>query len=106
MASYLGAIPVTNLAGTPYDGFTQSDWAMRYIERYGQIEGGHHKSWVLDQVARILKGTPVEVILDRWSDGKEEYNFVTAKIPSAEYLSWVEEMRGDDEYNYDEGCAP
>lgn len=43
---------------TPYAEHTPSDWAMEFVTRYGQIEGSHRRAWVLDQVARILKGTP------------------------------------------------
>ena len=58
--------------------------ALDLIERYGGIDGGHHKQWVLDQVARAL--------LD---DGYED---------------WVAEMKdgedGSDTYDWDEGIAP
>ena len=106
---YLGESPIGYLAGTPFDGFKAADWAMEFISRYGQIDGEHHKQWVLDQVARILKGTPVIVTLARWSDGQSEYRFTLGK-PSDEYLAWVQDMRtndgSDDQYAYDEGIAP
>jgi hypothetical protein len=35
------------------------DWAMYYIENYGQTDGGHHSKWVIDQIARILKGCKI-----------------------------------------------
>lgn len=58
--------------------------AMTVIERFGQAEGGHHKAWVIDQVARELVGN--------------------------HYPSWVEKMKaggvGPDSYSYDEGIAP
>ena len=47
---------------------------------YGQIDGGHHKMWVIDQMVRVLLG-----------DG---------------YEKWVEEYEGDDEYEWDVGIAP
>lgn len=58
--------------------------AMAIIERYGQYDGDHHKLWVLDQVARILKG--------------DEYN------------EWVIKMKagadGPNTYRYQIGIAP
>jgi len=99
----------TNYEGTPYNGFTASDWAMRYIGSYGQIDGSFHKQWVLDQVARILKGTPVLVKLASWDDGQTEWRYNTGK-PSKEYLEWVEKMKdlvdGEYQYDYDVGGAP
>jgi hypothetical protein len=108
MKGYLGQTPV-DVKDTPYKDFTPTDWAMVYIERYGQIDGGHHKQWVLDQVARILKGTPMVIELAKWDSGYQEYRFWTGK-ESIEYTNWVNEMTGDKdgepEYTYDEGIAP
>lgn len=58
--------------------------ALKQIEQYGGIDGGHHKMWVIDQVARVLTG-----------DG---------------YQQWVMEMKagedGPETYSWDEGIAP
>ena len=112
MEGYLGETPVKNLKGTPYEGYGPKEWALLYIACYGGIDGGHHKQWVLDQITRILHGTSVELTLAKWSNGHQEYRFTTGK-PSAEYLAWVEEMKGEYdeeneeyEYNYDMGIAP
>lgn len=93
-----------------FGGYTPNMWAMKFIEMYGQIDGGHHKAWVLDQVSRILKGTPVVVTEARWESGYKEYRFRTGN-PSEDYINWVQFMLGevvDDayEYDYDEGVAP
>lgn len=77
---------------------------MLYIESYGQIDGDHHKAWVLDQVARILMGTQVESVMAKWDDGHQEERFSTGE-PSAEYKTWVNEARNDG-YDYYEGIAP
>lgn len=112
MAAYLGEKRVESLAGTPFDGFLSSHWAMEFIARYGQIDGAHHKQWVLDQVARILRGTPVLVSVARWDDGNEEFRIETADPPSNAYLEWVEEQKSynsstdEYEYEYSEGTAP
>lgn len=50
------------------------------IDRYGNIDGAHHKMWVIDQILKILL-TPDEYkkfIADREADG----------------------------YDWDDGCAP
>lgn len=110
MERYLGQ-SIVNIEDTEFKDFKPSDWALYYIECYGQIDGGHHKQWVMDQVVRILKGTPIEIKLAKWDDGTEEYR-VNLLEPSKEYLDWVEEMLGEDygegerEYDYDEGIAP
>ncbi len=58
--------------------------AVETIERYGGIDGAHHKTWVIDQVARALL------------DGEEAYK------------TWVVGMTtGENEdYEWDEGIAP
>lgn len=107
---YLGE-EVVDVKGTKYENYTQSDWAMYWIFRYGQIDGDHHKTWVLDQVARILSGTKVIVSLAKWDDGQEEYRVVLDE-PSEKYLNFVKEYKygedGDEGeiYTYDEGIAP
>lgn len=58
--------------------------ALELIERYGGIDGAHHKQWVLDQVVRILTGE--------------------------EYEKWVRAHNygedGPDTYEWDKGIAP
>jgi hypothetical protein len=108
MNGYIGQTPV-DVKDTPYKDFAPIDWAMEYIERYGQIDGSHHKQWVLDQVARILKGTPIVIEIAKWDNGHKEYRFWTGS-PSDEYTQWVIDMKagedGENTYGYDEGIAP
>lgn len=110
MAKYLGETPVDVKTHPEFKNYTPTDWAMYFIERYGQFDGGHHKQWVLDQVVRILKGTPVEVKLAKWADGEENYRVSTVDEPSEEYKQWVIDMKngedGPETYGYDEGCPP
>jgi len=80
MEGYLGEFPVV-ISESEFANYTPTDWAMCYIERYGQIDGDHHKAWVLDQVSRILKGTEVIVKEARWANGYTEYR-VTLSEPS------------------------
>lgn len=107
---YLGETPLDLSTSAPYSDWITSDWAMYFISLYGQIDGEHHKLWVLDQVARILCDTPIEAKIARWSDGQEDLR-VTLGRPSPEYLVWREGKLDRDEngiprYDYDEGVAP
>jgi hypothetical protein len=107
---YLGEVVVDLTQVDEFKNYTPADWAMYYIECYGQIDGGHHKQWVLDQVARILKNTPITAKLAKWDDGQQQYRVSTGE-PSAEYWAWRKEMAGDivdgePEYDYDEGIPP
>jgi len=111
MNGYLGQFDV-DIATTPYANYTASDWSLEWIGMYGQIDGDHHKAWVLDQVARILKGTPVIVKEARWDNGESEYRLNLAE-PSEKYTSWVKEMQGEYdeeyeeyEYGYNTGITP
>jgi hypothetical protein len=109
--NYLGEFTVNIQTHAVYKNYTSADWALYFIAHYGQIDGDHHKTWVLDQVARILKGTPVIVKTVKWGSGYEE-DRVELGEPSQAYKDWVEEMKGSTdedgsrEYNYDDGIAP
>lgn len=64
----------------------QVEEALEVIYRCGQIDGSHHKMWVIDQVVRKLM--------------TEEH-----------YAAWVEEYESDPEYEdapyqWDAGIAP
>lgn len=57
---------------------------LELIFQYGQIDGGHHKAWVIDQIVRILTGD--------------------------KYKEWVKEYTYDEEtgecYSWNKGIAP
>lgn len=106
MEGYLGEFPLSPgmAAQVPK---TKAGLALMYIEHYGQIEGDHHRAWVIDQVARILMGTPVLLKAARWKRPQgvhSELRFSTGE-PSKKYLAWRAEgeVQG---YDYDEGIAP
>ncbi len=111
MNKYLGEKPVL-LENSPYKDWSRADIAMSFIERYGGIDGSHHKTWVLDQAARALKGAPIiDLRVASWSESPDEYRWELGT--SDEYEAWVIEMKGDYdeeheeyEYSYDEGIAP
>ena len=48
--------------------------------RYGQIDGEHHKMWVIDQMLRTLLGENYERAI-RESDPDEEYGWDTGIAP-------------------------
>ena len=109
--TYLGETDV-DIATSGFANLTPSDWAIYFIERFGQYDGGHHKQWTMDQVVRILKGSPVIVKEASWSTGEKEYR-VSVGEPTQEYKDWAIAMKGDwdaeeeeFEYDYDEGIAP
>lgn len=104
MEGYLGEVEIDK-AETEYAKWNRVDWALDWIERYGQIDGEHHKVWVLDQVARILNGTPVLVFKASWEDGTIELRPRLGE-PDGWYLAWVKDMKNGGEYAYDEGIAP
>jgi len=45
--------------------------AMELGIRYGQIDGSHHKDWVIDQMIRILAGGDYARIVAEACDGED-----------------------------------
>ncbi len=58
--------------------------ALDIIASYGQIDGAHHKAWVIDQVARVLTGPGYEAFVAECTGGED----------------------GPDTYEWTEGIAP
>jgi hypothetical protein len=61
--------------------------ALVFIENFGDIDGAHHKQWVIDRLVHILTGTPEE------------------------YEAWVQEFEGigadpDEIVPWDKGITP
>ncbi|MFZ2992628.1 MAG: hypothetical protein WA061_02825 [Microgenomates group bacterium] len=48
--------------------------AIRIAIRYGQIDGGHHKAWVIDQMVRELSGDNYDEIIKESCDGEDGEN--------------------------------
>ena len=100
---YLGEVDVSD----QYP-MTRTEAVMHFLEMYGGIDGAHHKDWVLDQIARALKGAPVIVKQAAWEDGTTELRRTFGDCP--EYENWVSEMKagedGPDTYDYDPGVSP
>ena len=109
MDGYLGET-IVDIEQTEFKDYAQSDLVLYYIESYGQIDGDHHKQWVIDQITRILLGTKVIIKLAKWEDGYTEYR-INIDEPPRKYLDWITVMRGEDidgesEYGYDMGITP
>jgi hypothetical protein len=51
---------------------------------FGQIDGDHHKAWVIDQMLRALTGDRYEQVITEWCEGED----------------------GPETYSWDEGIAP
>jgi hypothetical protein len=106
MEGYLGT---TSITMEEAEFKSKEEVALYYIGSYGQIDGSHHKQWVLDQVARILNGCELIFKMAKWDNGLEELRVTTGK-PSDVYIQWVNDMKdgedGPDSYGYDEGIAP
>ena len=58
--------------------------AIELAVRYGQIDGAHHKAWVIDQIVRVLAGDEYPDVIKAHNDGDD----------------------GPETYNWDEGIAP
>lgn len=54
------------------------------LASYGQIDGAHHKTWVIDQIVRALTGDNYEAWVADYCNGED----------------------GPDTYEWDEGIAP
>ena len=108
MEGYLGET-IVEISKTKYAMYGQKDWAKLWSEMYSGIDGSHHKDWLTDQIARILKGAKVNLRIAKWKNGTENERFTLEEPPKA-YWDWVKEMKeGDDgegTYDYDFGIAP
>ncbi len=81
---------------------------LEIIERYGGIDGGHHKQWVLDQIVRIIHKCPLAECSNIDCNGNKYYFKDLGK--SEEYKLWVKNHKdgedGPDTYDWEEGIAP
>ena len=82
--------------------------ALGLAVQYGQIDGDHHKAWVIDQMVRALTGCP-EITKTATDHRGEEFNY-DALGESDEYLHFIAEAKdgrdGPDTYSWNEGIAP
>jgi hypothetical protein len=95
-----------------YFTFTETDVAAledrikKALDQASNVDGAHHKQWIIDQMVRALTGCPDVVRESR--DGSYTYE---TQGESEEYVAWRRAYEGDpdDEASYclwDEGIAP
>jgi hypothetical protein len=46
--------------------------AIQVAERYGGIDGGHHKQWIIDQMLRALMGEKYDEWVAEYNDYRDE----------------------------------
>jgi hypothetical protein len=66
------------------DDAAKVDKALGLIECYGQVDGDHHKAWVIDQIARVLLGDDYDTWVkaqEAGEDGPETYPYETGIAP-------------------------
>lgn len=87
--------------------------ALEYAYRYGQIDGAHHKQWVIDQMVRALLECPMIEKTAKDSVGESytyEYQGESLKykkmIKDYEYLSNEGKHEEEKIYSWDIGIAP
>lgn len=90
MKGYLGE-KLLKQEDTEFKDYASSDWALYFIEMYSGIDGDHHNAWLLDQLARILKGTPIKIYQAKWKNGSSEFRIMTGEV-SEEYVSWLADI--------------
>lgn len=82
--------------------------ALEFAYIYGQVDGGHHKAWVIDQMVRVLTDCPEVVVEDVDSQGFA-YSYTT-QGESEEYRTFIQKHNngedGPDTYYWDEGITP
>ncbi len=86
MENYLGE-KTLDIHKTKYAMYSKEDWTLLWIEMYSGIDGANHKDWIIDQLARILKGTKVIVKEAEWSNGHKEER-LSLDEPPKEYWEW------------------
>lgn len=84
------------------------DKALEIAHRYGGIDGGHHKEWVVDQMVRALTGCPIVTATSSDANG-ENYEYET-QGESEEYHTFLRDFaEGEDgphTYSWGIGIAP
>lgn len=65
-------------------GKDDAEAALRCLLGYGQVDGAHHKQWVIDQAVRRLAGAYYDDLIAAYQDGED----------------------GPETYEWDQGVAP
>lgn len=76
--------------------------ALEIARRYGQIDGDHHKAWVIDQMVRALTDCPTIL-----KEAKYVYFGFGESEEYKEFLrSYKEGEDGPETYEWNEGIPP
>lgn len=75
--------------------------ALQYATQYGTIDGGHHKTWVIDQMVRALTGCPMTELTSRFPDENGNAYTYAGQGESEAYREFLAVSPG-----WDEGIAP
>ena len=78
--------------------------AVEFAVRFGQIDGAHHKAWVIDQMVRALCGCPVEWVDALDCNGKP-YRYA-AQVPNKTYNDLIAFHSDGGNYEWSEGTPP
>lgn len=81
-----------------------SDSASKVLElifNYGQIDGSHHKLWVLDQIARTLTNEKYDRFVHFYEFGCSEDHQDGSKCPTR-----IQKYKSGEYYEWDTGVAP
>jgi hypothetical protein len=76
--------------------------ALDFAVRYGQIDGDHHKMWVIDQMVRALTGCPMVRRTENDCNGRR-YTF-DHQAEGEDYVALT--APGEDEGEWDIGIPP
>ena len=93
-----------DISESKYKDFTKSDFAILWTRMYGGVDGEHHKTWLFDQILRILGDTPIILKIASWSNGLTEERFSLGE-PGKKYIQTVQSIK-EEEGEYDCGIAP
>lgn len=101
---YLGETNVDWKETPRFKDYTTNDWILYFIDSF-YCDGDHHSKWLIDQIARIANGCPINVKIARWDDGLWEYR-VSIDDTTEAYDKWLKSMKEDIEDYEDKMCPP
>jgi len=108
MKGYIGESPIDWKTHPELKDMTEKDWALLMAFQHAQVDGAHHKTWVIDQMVRILNGAEITVKEAEWASGETVIRWTVGS--SDDYIEWVKKYAdgedGPETYEWEEGIAP
>lgn len=83
--------------------------ALHIATIYSGIDGSHHKMWTIDQIVRVLTGSPLEKSPVRIDSRGNSYTYDflgESDAYSAFVTNYCDGEDGPDTYSWDAGIAP